>query len=164
MSQVILEIPGVNGECALKDYKDMILCESLSHDLELEIEMSTNARRTVSTAKINNIALERKWDAASVHLIRRLLRGTAQKEPDKPWIIHCLKALGGENQYVEFLTMKLTHAILAKHSLNVNEGDTTESIEINATKIEWIYAPHDASNTNPGKHTAEYDSLQGTVG
>ena len=78
MSMVILEIPEVKGECRVKtkqvDFTDMILCESLSQDMEVEMEVTTNARRTVHTPKVNNITLERKWDIASPKLISLLLQ------------------------------------------------------------------------------------------
>jgi type VI protein secretion system component Hcp len=161
MSTVVLDIPNVEGDCQLEGFQGKILCESLSHDLELEIEMSTNSRRSVHTPKINNIALERKWDSASTELIKRLLLG---KVDTNEWTIHCLKAMGDDGlQYKEFLTMKLVKPILAKHSLNVNEGDTTESIEINAVEIQWTYKPHDDTHAVKGNKPIGFDSLKGKV-
>ncbi|MCW2242965.1 type VI secretion system tube protein Hcp [Azospirillum canadense] len=147
MSMVILEIPKIEGECQVENYQKMILCESLSHDMNVEMEVSTNARRTVHTPKVENIALERKWDLASPKLISRLLRA----QSDEVWKIHCLKPLSDDNfQWVEFLTLELTSPMLSKHSLSVSEGDTTESIEINATEINWVYKLQDEKNKKTG--------------
>jgi type VI protein secretion system component Hcp len=161
MSMVILEIPNVEGECKVQGFEGKILCESLSQDMNVEMEVTTNARRTVHVPKVENITLERKWDKASPKLISRLLRAA----PDTDWKIHCLKPLGdGELQWVEFLTIELKNPLLAKHSLSVNEGDTTESIEINATNITWSYKLYDETQTFKGNGGGvEFDLLTGSV-
>ncbi|MBP2310098.1 hypothetical protein GBZ48_19770 [Azospirillum melinis] len=166
MSMVILEIPEVKGECRVKtkqvDFTDMILCESLSQDMEVEMEVTTNARRTVHTPKVNNITLERKWDIASPKLISLLLRAGVKGET---WKIHCVKPLGDDEfQWVEFLTLELTNPLLSKHSLSVSEGDTTESLEINATKITWVYKQYDEKQTSQGGGGVSFDLLTGAVG
>lgn len=162
MSMVILEIPEIKGECQVEKYTNMILCESLSHDMTVEMEVSTNARRTVHAPKVENITLERKWDIASPQLISRLLRA----QSDKPWKIHCLKPLSDDEfQWVEFLTLELTNPLLAKHSLSVSEGDTTESLEINATEINWVYTMQDSANKKvQGQMGVTFNLLTGRVG
>jgi type VI protein secretion system component Hcp len=170
VSMVILEIPIIKGECKVvtkeKDYTGMILCESLSQDMNVEMEVSTNARRTVHVPKVENIALERKWDKASPKLISKLLRGS----PGDVWKIHCLKPIGdgGDTnsgyQWGEFLTIELADPMIAKHSLSVNEGDTTESLEINATNITWIYTVYDEKMTAAKGGGVEFNLLTGKVG
>ncbi|HYG86106.1 MAG TPA: type VI secretion system tube protein Hcp [Azospirillum sp.] len=161
MSMVILQVEGISGECQVEGFKDQILCESLSHDMTVEMEVTTNARRTVHVPKVENITLERKWDIASPKLISRLLRA----QSDKEWKIHCLKPLGDEgNQFVEFLTLELKNPLLAKHSLSVSEGDTTESLEINATEINWIYKLSNETNkATGGKGGVTFNLLTGKV-
>jgi type VI protein secretion system component Hcp len=161
MAQVILEIPTVQGECEVEGFSGMILCESLAQDMDIEIEPSSNARRTVHIPKINNIGIERKWDLASSGLIRSIL--TAKVDTDD-WKIHCLKALGDDDsQQKEFLTIVLKKPILAKHGLSVTEGDTTESIEINAVEVEWIYLAYDSTNANTGQKSIGFNTITGKV-
>ena len=164
MSMVILEIPNIKGECKVKtkakDFTGMILCDSLSQDMNVEMEVSTNARRTVHTPKVENLTLERKWDAASPKLISRLLRA----QTAEPWKIHCLKPLGDtEYQWAEFLTLELKDPLLAKHTLNVNEGDTTETLEINATQITWTYKQYDEGQVHKGGGGVIFNLLTGLV-
>jgi len=161
MSQVILEIPNIKGECQVTNYVNQIMCESLSHDMEIEIEPSSNARRTVHVPKVNNISLERKWDNASPGLIKAILQASVDKQD---WKVHCLRGLGEEgSQQKEFLTMILKKPILAKHSLSVNEGDTTESIEINAVEIIWEYTAYDDQQTPLGTKAIGFNTLSGKV-
>lgn len=161
MSMVIMKIPAVDGECKVQKYEGLILCESLSHDMEVEMEVTTNARRTIHTPKVNNISIDRKWDTSSPELIKRLLRAAVV---DDEWTIHCLKTAGNDNnQMIEYLTMVLTNPIIAKHTLNVNEGDTTETIEINATKITWKYQSYNEKQQKAGSSGVTFDLLTGTV-
>jgi type VI protein secretion system component Hcp len=161
MAQVILEIPGVQGECELEGFAGMILCDSLAQDMEIEIEPTSNARRTVHIPKINNITMERKWDLASSGLIKSILTA---KVDTNDWKIHCLKALGGDDtQQKEFLTIILKKPILAKHGLSVNEGDTTESLEINAVEVTWEYQAYDDSQNNIGQKAITFNTLTGKV-
>ncbi len=161
MSMIILSIPEIAGECQVEKFEKKILCESLSHDMTVEMEVTTNARRTVHTPKVENITLERKWDIASPKLISRLLRA----QSDEVWKIHCLKPMSDDDfQWVEFLTLELKNPLLAKHSLSVSEGDTTESLEINATEINWVYKLTDHKNKEvSGNFGVSFNLLTGRV-
>ena len=44
MAQVILDIPSIKGESGLQGYEGKILCETLSHDMEIEIETVLDRR------------------------------------------------------------------------------------------------------------------------
>lgn len=161
MAQVILEIPGLEGECQVLGHEKQIMCESLTHDMEIEIEQTANARRTVHIPKINNLSLERKWDHASPGLIKKILQASVD---GVEWKVHCLKGLGEEgHQQKEFLTLVLRKPILSKHSLNVNEGDTTESLEINAVEIEWHYSLYDDLQKHKGNKSVGFNTLTGKV-
>ncbi len=161
MAQVILEIPGVEGECQLEGFKKMIVCESLSHDMEIEIEMSSNARRTVHVPTISNFVIARKWDLASPGLIKSILRAAVDTNA---WKIHCVKGLGeAENMQAEFLTVELEKPILAKYGLEVSEGDTTENIEINAVVVSWTYSMYDDKQSKTGTKSVKFDTLSGKL-
>lgn len=166
MAQVILEIPGLPGEANVEVLPDsmgagFILCETLSHDIETEIEMTANGRRTVHIPRINNFSLARKWDASSSHIIKRML---VSKVDTEEWKIHCLKGLGEEEtQQKVFLTVYLRKPIFSKYSLEVNEGDTTENLEINAVEVMWEYQQHDDANAPKGQHAVTFNSLTGKV-
>lgn len=161
MSQVILEIPGVEGECQVKGYEKMIMCESLSHEIENEIEMTSNARRTVHIPTLNNFQMQRKWDKSSPGLLKKMLAAKSDQE----WKIHCLKSIGDEGQMmVEFLTITLELPVLASFSLEVNEGDTTESFAINAVVVEWSYKPQKSDNTmEGGQIPIRFNTLSGEI-
>lgn len=161
MAQVILEIPSIEGECQVDGFTGQILCDSLSQDMEIEIERTKNARRTVHIPTINNIAIERKWDTASPGLIKAILQASVDQ---KDWKIHCLRGLGEDGlQQKEFLTIVLKKPILAKHALNVNEGDTTESIEINAVEVVWEYTAYDDQQKAKGMKSIGFNTLSGKV-
>ncbi|CAO3450760.1 T6SS component Hcp [Azospirillum argentinense] len=168
MSMIILDIPNVAGESSVEIaggvvFKDKILCESLSQDMTVEMEVSTNARRTVHTPKVENITLERKWDRASPKLISLLLRSANSDTAKKQWTIHCLKPIGDTHQWGEFLTIELSNPLIAKHSLSVSEGDTTETIEINATEIYWTYKRYTEDQKHEGGGGVKFNLLKGTV-
>ena len=161
MALVILEIPGVKGESSVEKYERMILCDSFSQDCELEIEPTQNARRTIHVPKINNLSLERKMDAATPFILRKMLTA---KVDDQKWKIHCLKGLGVDgSMQVEFMTIELKHPILSKHTMSVNEGDTTETLEINAVEITWTYIPYSENQKGQGQIPVTFDTLKGKV-
>lgn len=165
MSMVVLEVPDVPGESQImltggKKLVDKIVCDSLSHEMSLEMEVTQNARRTFHIPKVENFTIERKWDLASVKLIQLMLTGKVKG----PWKIYCLKAAGEEQyQWEIFLTITLVNPLLAKHSQNVSEGDTTESLEINATNITWEYVRRSETQANVGGNHVTYDVLTGEV-
>lgn len=161
MALVILEIPSIPGESGVDSYQNMILCDSMGQDIELEIEVTQNQRRTFHVPKVSNITLERKMDKATAGLIKNILTG---KVDTSDWKVHCLKALGEDGQMQkEFMTITLKKPILSKHTLSVNEGDTTESFEINAADITWVYTPYDGTNAAQGQLSVEFDTIAGTI-
>lgn len=161
MSLIILEIPGVVGECDVEKYEGMIICDSLTQGATLEIEPSQNQRRTMHVPKVNNIAINRKFDKASPNLLRGMLTG--QVGP-APWKIHCLRSLGDDSSsQVEFLTIILAQPLLATHNLNISEGDTTEDFEINAVEITWIYNPSDSMQKQQGQFPFGFNTLKGKL-
>lgn len=161
MSMVILEIPGITGECGVKGYEGMILCESMTEDAEMEIDTSTNQRRTMHVPKVNNMQLERKMDAASGMLLRKMLTG---KVDTMDWQIHCLRALGDDStQQVEYLTIILHQPILTKYEVNVNDGDTTERLETNAVQVTFNYQYFKSDNTKAGNLSFGFNTIAGTV-
>lgn len=160
MSQVILEIPGVTGECGVTGYENQILCESFSHEMETEIETTVNQRRTVHVPTINNFQLSRKWDQASTQLIKTMLNAKVGSD----WKIHCLKSLGDDAQMqVEFLTITLKKPVLASFNLEVADGDTTESFSINAVEVTWTYKAHGQDQTPGGNTSVTFNTISGAI-
>ena len=161
MSMVVLEVPGITGECGVKGYEGMILCESYTQDAEMEIDSTTNQRRTMHVPRINNLSIDRKMDAASGMLLRKMLTG---KVDITDWRIHCLRSLGDDStQQVEFLTIILNQPILTKHEVNVNDGDTTERLEINAVQVTYNYQYFKSDQTRAGNLSFGYNTIAGTV-
>jgi type VI protein secretion system component Hcp len=162
MAVVILEIPSIQGESGVANYQNMILCDSMGQDIELEIEVTQNARRTFHVPKVNNITLERKMDKATAGLIKSILSG---KVDTSAWKIHCLKALDQNTatMQVEFMTITLVNPILSKHTLSVSESDTTESFEINSSNITWVYTPYGSQNNAAGQLSVQFDTIAGTI-
>lgn len=160
MSQVILEIPGVVGECGVKDYEGMILCETLSHEIETEIETTANTRRTVHVPTIANFQFGRKWDKASTQLIKRIL---AAQVDGGDWKVHCLKSLGGDGMQVEFLLITLKKPVLATYSLEISDGETTENFSINAVEVTWDYSEFNDLSAKVGSQTCTFNTISGSI-
>ncbi|MDR3518971.1 MAG: type VI secretion system tube protein Hcp [Azospirillaceae bacterium] len=176
MATIVLSIPGIAGECEIavptaQLYKTLptvggIMCDSMNQDIEVEMEVSASSRRTVHTPKVNNITLERKYDSASIALIQSALTSKiAGTATNNTWAIYCLKATGEDtSQWGVMLTIVLVNPLFAKHSLSVSESDTTESIEINATDITWIYTKRDETQKATATNTQiEFNVLTGSV-
>jgi type VI protein secretion system component Hcp len=162
MALVILEIPDVKGESQVKNFEQMIICDSFAQDTEMEIDATMNQRRTFHVPKINNFSLERKMDLASAQILKKMLTGAVDKNT---WIIHFFKAAGdNENMQVEFLKITIEKPILAKHSMTINDGEPTETFEINATKITWAYTQFKEDNSKGGSVTFSFEPLKGIVG
>lgn len=161
MAIVILYIPHVNGECGVKGYEQQILCESFTQDAELEIDVTNNMRRTFHVPKINHMSIDRKMDLASGRLMKKMLTGTVDTND---WTITCLKAMGDdETQMSMFMTVALHLPILAKHEINVNDGDNTERFEINCASITYQYTGVGEDQTSSGSVGFGFDTIAGTV-
>ena len=161
MSIVIINIPDIQGECGVKGYEQDVLCESFTQDADLEIDVTNNQRRTFHVPKINNMSIDRKMDSASGKLLRKMLTG---KVDTNDWTIFCLKAMGEDEQQMSmFMSVTLHLPILAKHELNINDGDTTERFEINCASVHYNYTTTLQDNSTTGNLPFGFDTIAGTV-
>ena len=162
MAIVVLHIDKLSGECGVKGFENDILCESFTQDADLEIDVTNNQRRTFHVPKINNMSIDRKMDLASGKLMQKMLSG---KVDASDWVITCLKAQGDDDtsQMTMFMTVTLHLPIMAKHELNVNDGDTTERFEINCASVTYKYFAKGEDGSQTGFNQFGFDTIAGTV-
>ncbi len=155
MSQIVLEMPGVKGECTLSGYEEMISCKGLSMSCTQGMDASKNQTRTVSTITIEELSLERDFDVSSIPLLDRLVSakdcGTCK--------LHILKAAGTEGiGQMEFLTITLEHVLVSsvEHSVSLDENPT-ENVTLNFSKITWEYMYQKVDGTLAGVTPTNFD-------
>lgn len=162
MAELILEIPGIEGECQVKGFEKKISIESMSLANTMELQVSTgNATRSVHTVKIGDIEIERHFDSASVPIIQRLIAGKSLGTTK----IYILKALGVDKMaQVVFMTYTMYDTLVTSHKFTAGQdAQPTEAIGFNFSKIEWEYSLQNADATNKGKHATSFNVLTGTV-
>jgi type VI secretion system secreted protein Hcp len=162
MAEIILEIPGIEGECKTVGFEKKISINSMSLTNEMELDVSTsNATRTVHTVKIGDVEMERHFDNASVPIIDRMIAGKSLGTVK----IYILKAsaVAGQAQDV-FMTYTLDDTLVKTHTFSGSEdGAPTESIAFNFSKIHWEYKMQNPDATLKGKHATGFDVLAGKV-
>ncbi len=170
------ESPWVEGECALEDYRGMILVETVEWESEVESEEPGDGRRTVHSPRIETIKIKRRADISSASLTRWVL---TTRVTSYPWELYFLRGIGGQTignlpqgapkrdslgpMQVRFMTMQLYNPLITKYSFTVGDDEAEENLEVSATKIRWIYHKTDELQRLEGQVSVTYDLQAGRV-
>ncbi|WP_207482443.1 type VI secretion system tube protein Hcp [Arenibaculum pallidiluteum] len=176
MAIVILKIPTgptsfIKGDCTVQGYEDLILCKSVTYDISVTSEMNTDAGRSIHTADVSVVNIERDFDPASVDLARMIL---SHGITTAPWEIYMLRAANGPpapststaaaaTHWACYLTLKLHHALVTKQDVSAGQDGVTESIDVSASAIEWRYTLFDRAQSPLGFNSFRFNLQTGTL-
>lgn len=155
MAEIIVDIPGITGECTISGYEKKIMCTSMSLNAAQEVERTANQTRTVHRVKIEDITLNRFYDSSSTGIMDMLVTGRTAD----PVTITVLKSgadTGGEAQK-PLMTITLNKVLIASQNVNFGETELTEEFTFNFTKVTYTYYPQQPDGTLKGTSTTNFD-------
>jgi type VI secretion system secreted protein Hcp len=137
-SDYILEIPGIKGESADKQFKGHIDIQSYSFGGSNSGSASIGGGAGAGKVSYQDITFTKQWDLASPILMEHMSTG---KHLDKA-ILHVRKqsSEGGGSQ-MEYLTVTMTDFIISHYSSSGHEGsgNGSDSFSLNFAKVKIEY-------------------------
>lgn len=138
---ILLEIPGITGDCEEKNHENWIVCESINVSVEREFSESGNrADRDLSNCKVEDIEVTKTTDKTSVDL---LMEAACGKDKGKAKI-HFLASAGAGDDNVTYLEYELDGAVISSFSLSSSGERPEETIKLNFQKLTMKYQQYNA--------------------
>ena len=166
MADIVLDMPGVDGECAFdgSEFKNKISCTSVSFNSTQEVERGRNATRTIHTVNIEDITVSRLFDKSSPQIWKMLITGTTLGTV----YIYVVKAAAtgtaaNSQAKVWFVKYTLTNVLVAGQNVSFGESEVTDEITLNFTRIKVEYKFQKPDGSFVTSTSAEYDTQEGKV-
>lgn len=149
MDVIILEIPGVKGNCQIDKYTGQIIVLSFQHGVHLPMQMDVaNTERTAGRPVFSEITLSKMSDMSTPVLYSACAQG--KKLGDAK--IHI-----GRNENGVFMSVieyVLTNAMVSNISTAGGGGIPMDSFSLNFTKIKQTFTQQKSDSTKQG--TADF--------
>ena len=134
---IVLNYPGIKGECTDTNQKDWINVGSVQWGGARAItNPSGSSQMKMSTPTISEIAISRPSDSASPHIWDASLCGSANKEKV---LLRWLQTAGAGKQMQIYIEIELTGAMITSYQVAVHGTEITESFSINFTELGYQY-------------------------
>lgn len=137
-AQIVLHIPGVNGDCKISGYENWIRVDNVDIGVERAMKESGEKGGTqdinIGVGELQECTISKSMDAASTHLIKFGVNGNSLKSAK----IHFLQmgsATGKPTTYFEIL---MDRVFVKSYNVSFNEGDkAVESFALYYNKIKF---------------------------
>ena len=142
MADLVLELTptdgsaAISGEAQYDGWVGKIAIKEMTLSATQEVDVGKNQTRTLHTVKFENVAISRNFDGSSWAILDGMIQSKTYTAK-----VHILKAAGGEASFVEFCTYTFEKSIITKCDTSFNDGEPTDNIELNFTKMIVSYKP-----------------------
>ncbi|SHH10136.1 type VI secretion system tube protein Hcp [Massilia sp. CF038] len=159
MDVIILDLPGIKGECLLKGFEDKIECLSFSHAVAMQLTSDpSNRERTSGKPNVQDMTISKYMDQASPVLNQTCCEG--KKIGDATVTI-------GRNEngaVMPLMIYKLRDAMVSSISAASSGGDKpSETMTLNFTGIQWDYTSQNPDSTKQGVAPGIWDMKTNTA-
>jgi len=152
MDVIILEIPGIKGNCQIDKYQGQIIILSYSHGVHLPLQMDTsNTERTAGRPVFTEMTFNKMTDISTPVLYASCVQG--KKLGDAK--IHI-----GRNENGVFMSLieyVLTSAMVSNITTSGGGGVPTDSFSLNFTKITSEFTQQASDSLKKGTSTFGWD-------
>lgn len=141
MSNILVNIPTINGECRQSGHTDEIECFSMSHAMDLPV-VTMGAGRTGGVSRHGAIHLMHTVDKATPNLRHACSAGTNLGEVT----IYRMQMIGGSMQVAEKLTLKNTYVVRMEMETPVDPStkkpseEPMETFALEYSEINWNHS------------------------
>jgi type VI secretion system secreted protein Hcp len=144
MDVIILDVPGIDGECQFKDYSGKIECLSFSHAVAMQVYRdASSSERTTGKLGVQEFTLSKYLDRSSPVLNQACCE--ARKLGD------CKVIVGryDDGLVVPLMVYSLSDVMVSSVSVGSSGGDKpAETLTLNFTAIEWAYTPQQGGSAH----------------
>jgi type VI secretion system secreted protein Hcp len=150
---IILDLPGIAGECLLTGHAGSIECLSYSHAVAMQMSSDVSSQeRTSGKPNVQDFTVSKYMDTSSPLLNQYCCEG--RKIGDATITI-------GRNEsgtVVPLIVYKLKDVMISSVSAASSGGDKpAETITLNFTAIQWDYTAQKADSTQVGSAVGKWD-------
>jgi type VI secretion system secreted protein Hcp len=150
---IILDMPGIDGECLIKTFENKIECLSYSHAVAMQMASDvSNKERTSGKPNVQDFTLSKYMDKASPVLNQACCEGRK---------IGDAKITIGRNEggaVMPLMVYTLKDAMLSSVSSASSGGDKpAETLTLNFTAIQWEYTAQKPDSTKEGTSPGKWD-------
>ena len=136
-----LELDGIEGDSAVKNYEKQIDCESWSFNVAQDVNMHDSSGGAAAGSHVGMLNVNKTMCLASANLFQFCCNGT----PIDKAVLHCTKSAGKSGR-IEWYTITMTEVIIAGVSqAGSGEGSMgSESVSLAFAKHQIQYFSQDA--------------------
>lgn len=159
MDVIIIDLPGIAGECLIKNYTDKIECLSYSHAVAMQMTSDvSNKERTSGKPNIQDFTISKYMDKSSPVLNQTCCEG--KKIGDATITI-------GRNEagvVMPLIVYTLKDAMISSVSAASSGGDKpSETVTLNFTAIAWDYTAQKPDSSQEGTAAGKWDMKTNTA-
>nr|WP_233411076.1 type VI secretion system tube protein TssD [Rugamonas sp. CCM 8940] len=152
-------MPGIGGECQLKDYVSKIECLSFSHAVAMQMTSDvSNKERTSGKPNVQDFTLSKYLDVSSPVLNQACCEGRKIGE---------CKVTVGRNEggaVMPMIVFTLKEVLISSVSAASSGGDKpAETLTLNFTAIQWDYTAQNTDSTKQGNAPGKWDMKTNTA-
>ncbi|MES1977200.1 MAG: type VI secretion system tube protein Hcp [Pseudomonadota bacterium] len=153
MDVILLDLPGVAGECLLTGYEDRIECLSYSHAVAMQMSSDVSSKeRTSGRPNVQDFTLSKYMDGSSPVLNQYCCEG--RQIGDGTVTV-------GRNEsgtFMPLIVYTLKDVMISSVSAASSGGDKpAETITLNFTAIQWNYTAQKADSALAGAAVGKWD-------
>ena len=159
MDVIIMDMPGVEGECQLKDFVGKIECLSYSHAVAMQMTSDvSNKERTSGKPNVQDFTISKYMDKSSPVLNQSCCEGKK--------IGDCIVTVGRNESglVMPLIVYKLKDVLVSSVSAASSGGDKpSETVTLNFTAIQWDYTAQKADSSKEGTSGGKWDMKTNTA-
>ncbi|MGO4378050.1 Hcp family type VI secretion system effector [Pseudoduganella sp. RAF19] len=159
MDVIILDMPGIQGECQLKDFVDKIECLSYSHAVAMQMTSDvSNKERTSGKPSVQDFTVSKYMDKASPVLNQACCEGRK--------IGDCIVTIGRNEAglVMPLMVYKLKDVLVSSISVASSGGDKpAETLTLNFTAVQWDYTAQKPDSSKEGTSGGKWDMKTNTA-
>jgi type VI secretion system secreted protein Hcp len=149
MDVIILDVPGIDGECQFRDYANKIECLSFSHAVAMQVYRdASSSERTTGKLGVQEFTLSKYMDRSSPVLNQACCE--ARKLGD------CKVTVGRNDDglVAPLMEYSLIDVMVSSVSVSSAGGDKpAETLTLNFTAIEWEYSTPQQGGETPAANS-----------
>lgn len=159
MDVIILDLPGIAGECLVKGFEEKIECLSFSHAVAMQMTSDpSNRERTSGKPNVQDFTISKYMDKSSPVLNQTCCEGKK---------IGDAKVSVGRNEngaFMPLMVYTLKDTMISSVSSASSGGDKpSETVTLNFTAIQWDYTAQKPDSTKEGTSGGKWDMKTNTA-
>lgn len=156
MSDVmILDFPGIKGNCQIEGYQDKILITSYSHGARMPMQGDVgNSERTAGRPILTDMSLTKMSDLSTPDLYKHCTQGL------KAATAKLMVGRVEDGKFMNLLTYELGNAVISDINTSGQGGIPTDSLLIAFSKIKSEYTQQNVDGTKKGTSAWNWNSAE----